>query len=298
MADSNLRNEFLGYLGVEKGLSKNSLSAYARDLDRFFESVENPSNLTSAVLENYVAGLRKSGLAESSIARAIVSIRNYMDFFCKEKNILNPIKDFHPPRIPKRLPKALTIEEVAMLIDSTFIEGDIMSLRDGAIAELLYATGGRVSEITNLNLSDVSKLENEEIVSIRLFGKGAKQRIVPVGKFAQSALDQYLVRVRPSLVKENRIDALFLNNHGRRLSRESVWKIIQRASERAGIKEKVSPHSLRHSFATHLLDGGADIRMVQELLGHSSVTTTQIYTLVTIDRLRENYAQSHPRAKR
>jgi integrase/recombinase XerD len=141
-------------------------------------------------------------------------------------------------------------------------------------------------------------LDGEAIVSIRLFGKGGKQRVVPVGKFAQAALDQYLVRVRPTLIKTNRVEALFLNAHGKRLSRESAWKIIQQAALRANIKENISPHGLRHSFATHLLDGGADIRMVQELLGHSSVTTTQIYTLVTVDKLRENYAQAHPRAKR
>jgi integrase/recombinase XerD len=298
MAKSNLRNEFLGHLAVEKGLSKNTLSAYTRDIDRFLNECPDPRDVSLPMLERYVASLRKSGLAESSIARAVVAIRNFIAFICKEENALNPIKDFQPPRIPKRLPKALSVENVVSLIEATEIEGEVITLRDRAIAEILYATGGRVSEIVGLNLSDVSKLEGDEIVSIRLLGKAGKQRVVPVGKFAQTALDQYLVRVRPALIKGSRVEALFLNAHGRRLSRESAWKIIQRAALRANLKESVSPHALRHSFATHLLDGGADIRMVQELLGHSSVTTTQIYTLVTVDKLRENYAQAHPRAKK
>jgi len=298
MAKSNLRNEFLGHLAVEKGLSKNTLSAYTRDIDRFLDVCAEPRDVSIPVIEKYVASLRKSGLAESSIARAVVAIRNFISFICKEESTLNPIKDYQPPRIPKRLPKALNVESVVALIEATEIDGEVMTLRDRAIAEILYATGGRVSEIVGLNIADVSKFDGDQIVSIRLFGKGNKQRVVPVGKFAQNALDQYLVRVRPSLVKENRVEALFLNAHGRRLSRESAWKIIQQAAIRANIKESVSPHALRHSFATHLLDGGADIRMVQELLGHSSVTTTQIYTLVTVDKLRENYAQAHPRAKK
>lgn len=297
MANSNLRNEFLGHLAVEKGLSKNTLSAYTRDIDRFLDVCAEPRNVSITIIEKYVASLRKSGLAESSIARAVVAIRNYIAFICKEEGALNPIKDYQPPRIPKRLPKAMSVADVTALIEATEVDGVVMTLRDRAIAELLYATGGRVSEIINLDVGDVSKLESDEVVSIRLLGKGNKQRVVPVGKFAQAALDQYLVRVRPTLTKEKRVDALFLNAHGRRLSRESAWKIIQQAAKRANIKADISPHALRHSFATHLLDGGADIRMVQELLGHSSVTTTQIYTLVTVDKLRENYAQAHPRAK-
>ena len=200
------------------------------------------------------------------------------------------------------MPKALSVSEISSLIDSSLIDGVLVTLRDRALIELLYATGGRVSEIINLDMSDISKLESGgehgEITSIRLFGKGNKSRVVPVGRFAQVALDQYLIRLRPSLAKEKRMDALFLNSHGTRLSRQSAWKIVQTAAMRADIKTEISPHALRHSFATHLLDGGADIRTVQELLGHSSVTTTQIYTLVTIDKLRETYAQAHPRALR
>ncbi len=298
MANSNYQEEFLAHLGVEKGLSKNTLSAYKRDISRFILENPDPREVTPVSLEDHVANLRKKGLKESSISRAVVAIRNYLDFASKEGEFFNPIKDFKPPRIPKRLPKALSIEEVTSLIDSSLIEGELITLRDRALLELLYATGGRVSEIVNLSMADVAKLDGGEITSIRLFGKGNKFRVVPVGKFAQTALDQYLIRLRPTLLKEKRNDAVFLNSRGGKLSRQSAWTIVQDSSRRAGLKTEISPHSLRHSFATHLLDGGADIRTVQELLGHSSVTTTQIYTLVTIDKLRESYSQAHPRAKK
>ncbi len=302
MAKTNLRDEFLSHLGVEKGLSKNTLNAYGRDISRFLLVFEDPRNITMMEMERYVGQLRGSGLQESSISRAVVAIRNYLAFLAREEGTLNPIKDFKPPRIPKRLPKAISIEEVTALIDNSLIEGKLITLRDRALIELLYATGGRVSEIVNLTVADISKLDAAHpqsggVTSIRLFGKGNKYRLVPVGRFAQEALDQYLVRLRPTLVKERRVDFLFLNGRGTRLSRQTAWNIVARAALRAGIKSEISPHSLRHSFATHLLDGGADIRTVQELLGHSSVTTTQIYTLVTIDKLRESYAQAHPRAR-
>ena len=298
MANSNYQEEFLAHLGVEKGLSKNTLSAYKRDISRFILDIPDPREVTPVSREEHVANLRQKGLQESSISRAVVAIRNYLDFASKEGEFFNPIKDFKPPRIPKRLPKALSIEEVTSLIDSSLIEGELITLRDRALLELLYATGGRVSEIVNLSMADVAKLDGGEITSIRLFGKGNKFRVVPVGKFAQTALDQYLIRLRPTLLKEKRNDAVFLNSRGGKLSRQSAWTIVQDSSRRAGLKTEISPHSLRHSFATHLLDGGADIRTVQELLGHSSVTTTQIYTLVTIDKLRESYSQAHPRAKK
>jgi integrase/recombinase XerD len=302
MANSNLRDEFLAHLGVEKGLSKNTLSAYGRDIERFLAHAPDPRNITMLGMEQYVAELRRSGLQESSISRSVVAIRNYLAFIAREEGSLNPIKDFKPPRIPKRLPKAISINEVTAIIENSLVDGELVTIRDRALVELLYATGGRVSEIVNLTLADISKLDLSDsdsggITSIRLFGKGNKYRLVPVGRYAQEALDQYLVRLRPALVKERRVDYLFLNNQGSRLSRQTAWKIVQNAALRAGIKNEISPHSLRHSFATHLLDGGADIRTVQELLGHSSVTTTQIYTLITIDKLRESYAQAHPRAR-
>jgi integrase/recombinase XerD len=300
-----LVGEYLSHLRVEKGLSKNTTSAYKRDLARFTVYLQSQSieidELSTSLMAEFVATLRGKGgsapLAESSISRAVVAIRNFYEFAAKEEGFLNPIKEFAPPKIPKRLPKALSIAEIESLISHAVYEGDLLSLRNVALIELLYATGGRVSELVSLTISDISKLGEEETLTIRLLGKGGKERIVPVGKFAQESLDQYLVRVRPSLLKERRSDSLFLNARGGVLTRQSAWSIVAKAADRAGIAQDVTPHSLRHSFATHLLDGGADIRVVQELLGHSSVTTTQIYTLVTIDRLRESYASAHPRSK-
>lgn len=304
-ATDALVREYISHLRVEKGLARNTTIAYERDLLRFsaFLAEENLSadQLTSPIMDEFVASLRgrggKAPLAESSISRAVVAIRNFYAFASREENFLNPIKEFNPPKIPKRLPKALSLQDVESLIANAHREADLISLRDVALVELLYATGGRVSEIISVKISDISKLGENETLAIRLRGKGGKERIVPVGKFAQQSLDQYLVRLRPTLLKERRNEALFLNARGTKLSRQSAWSIIDAAAKRAGLLEHVTPHSLRHSFATHLLDGGADIRVVQELLGHSSVTTTQIYTLVTIDRLRESYAQAHPRAR-
>ena len=304
-ATDALVREYISHLRVEKGLARNTTIAYERDLLRFsaFLAEQNlpVDKLTSPIMEKFVASLRgrggKAPLAESSISRAVVAIRNFYTFASREENFLNPIKEFNPPKIPKRLPKALSLQEVESLIANAHREADLISLRDVALVELLYATGGRVSEIISVKISDISKLGENETLAIRLRGKGGKERIVPVGKFAQQSLDQYLVRLRPTLLKERGNEALFLNARGTKLSRQSAWSIIDAAAKRAGLLEHVTPHSLRHSFATHLLDGGADIRVVQELLGHSSVTTTQIYTLVTIDRLRESYAQAHPRAR-
>ena len=298
--DFSLIREYLNHLTVERGLSKNTISAYKRDLERFFTFLDSQKVdsifLQEVHLTEYVALLRTKDLSESTISRSVVAIRNWMEFTSKEKNFINPIKDFKPPKSNLRLPKALKIEEVASLISAVSIGDSPSSLRDGAIVELLYGTGARISEIVELNVQDISKFDGDQVTALRLTGKGGKTRVVPIGKYAQSALDQYLIRVRPGMLKKQE-SALFLNARGTRLSRQSVWSMITSGAKSAGISTAVSPHSLRHSFATHLLDGGADIRVVQELLGHSSVTTTQIYTLVTIDKLRESYAQAHPRAK-
>ncbi|MEI8066086.1 MAG: site-specific tyrosine recombinase XerD [Actinomycetes bacterium] len=305
-ADNDRISEYLSHLAVEKALASNTLSSYSRDLVRFCEFLDAHSlgidSVTSEVMSEYVAWLRgknsgRAPLAESSIARAVVSVRNFYRFDAKESHRVDPIHDFHPPKIPKRLPKALTISEVNALIDGANRPSDPLSLRDVALVELLYATGGRISEIVGLALRDVSELAENGNLAIRLKGKGGKDRIVPVGSFARKALEDYLVRLRPVLVAAKRNDGLFLNQRGQRISRQSAWKIVTLAAQRAKISREVSPHSLRHSFATHLLDGGADIRVVQELLGHSSVTTTQIYTLITIDKLRESYSAAHPRAR-
>ncbi len=297
LANSQLR-EYLNFLIVERGLSKNTISSYARDLERFIADaeVDDFALITPVSVENHISRLRAKGLAESSIARAVVAIRNLVEFVCKERKSLNLIKDVKPPRVKGRLPKALSIAEVNDLIAATHSPSNPQALRETAIVELLYGTGARISEIVSLNVSDVMKIDGGEVANLRLTGKGGKVRVVPLGSFARAALDQYLVRIRPALINKDR-EALFLNDRGGRLSRQSMWTMVSEAAKRAQIPTEVSPHSLRHSYATHLLDGGADVRVVQELLGHSSVTTTQIYTLVTIDKLRENYANAHPRAK-
>ena len=309
-AIDGLVHQYLSHLAIERGLSKNTIAAYRRDLAKFsqflLESDLTLENLSHNDLDQFAAAMRVDSasalrLSESSISRAIVAVRNFVAFSAKEEKFLNQVALYKPPRIHKRLPKAITVEQVLSLISKAEREGDVISLRDVALVELMYATGARVSEITDLKVADIVKAMDGGdggIISIRLFGKGSKERIVPIGQFAQRALDQYLVRVRPSLVGSRRESALFLNQRGSKLSRQSAWQIIHDAAVRAGLGETISPHALRHSFATHLLDGGADIRVVQELLGHASVTTTQIYTLVTIDRLRESHASAHPRAKR
>ena len=297
LASSQIR-EYLNHLNVERGLSSNTLMAYERDLAKFLE-LEGLTDLLKSIsmqMESYIFQLRVRGLSESSIARNVVSIRNAVAFTCKEAHAPNPISGVKPPKSALRLPKSLTIKEITDLIDATKRGDDAHSLRATAIVELLYGTGARISEIVSLNLSDVMKIDGGEVFSVRLEGKGGKTRVVPLGGFAQRALDQYLVRVRPGLLRKER-QALFLNDRGTRLSRQTMWKIVSDAAQSADLTISVSPHALRHSYATHLLEGGADIRVVQELLGHSSVTTTQIYTLVTIDRIREEYALAHPRAR-
>ena len=296
-ANSQLR-EYLNHLIVERGLSKNTISAYRRDIERFISEgdVLDLTKVTSSELENFISHSRSRGLAESSVARSVVAVRNAVEFTCKEAKTLNNIKDIKPPKIKMRLPKALTISEIDSLLNTAKSSGNPDAIRESAILELLYGTGARISEVVLLNVSDVIKFDGGEVSSLRLTGKGGKTRVVPVGRFAREALDQYLVRVRPGLISKDR-EALFLNDRGGRLSRQSMWTIVSQTAKRANISVDVSPHSLRHSYATHLLDGGADVRVVQELLGHSSVTTTQIYTLVTIDKLRESYSSAHPRAR-
>jgi integrase/recombinase XerD len=211
------------------------------------------------------------------------------------------MKDVLSRKIPLRLPKALTISQVTQLIEAAVVSDDIVNLRNKAIFELLYSSGARVSEVVGLNLGDVMdmKTDDSQIRIVKLRGKGGKERVVPMGSYSVKALDDYLVRVRPSLVAKNskgKNEALFLNQRGSRISRQSAWQLVVDAAQRVGLADGISPHVFRHSFATHLLDGGADIRVVQELLGHASVTTTQIYTLITIDKIRESYAMAHPRA--
>ena len=289
--------EYLNHLVVERALSANTVSAYRRDLGKFMEFIllNSSEDFSEDLLSKFVAWLRGNGqLSESSISRAVVTVRNFSAFRAKELGLIDPIRNFAPPKIQQRLPKALSYESILELIGNVGRDANPMALRDAALIELMYGTGSRITEVLDLKVGDLDI--NDDALMVRLTGKGNKQRVVPVGSYARASVDAYVARLRPTLLKAKRSDFLFLNSRGSRLSRQSAWKIISEAAERLKI-EGVSPHSLRHSFATHLLDGGADIRVVQELLGHSSVTTTQIYTLVTIDRLRENYSSAHPRAK-
>ncbi|XVV08007.1 site-specific tyrosine recombinase XerD [Actinosynnema sp. CA-248983] len=282
---------FLDHLAVERGTSRNTLDSYGRDLRRYAEHLERESvgdleAVTSGHITAFAGALREEGLAESSVARALVTVRGLHRFAHREGiTTHDPARDVHPPTPPRRLPKALPVDDVLRLMDTPG------SLRDKALLELLYSTGARISEVVGLDVDDVDTAER----TVLLDGKGGKQRLVPVGRPALAALEAYLVRMRPSLAKRG-TPALFLNARGGRLSRQTAWQVLKTAAERAGIEAEVSPHTLRHSFATHLLEGGADVRVVQELLGHASVTTTQVYTLVTVNTLREVYATAHPRA--
>jgi len=305
MASDHLA-DFFNYLSIEKGLASNTITAYRHDLERFFHYLSiNQLEFDQIKVDDltiYVAWLRGMGntefkIGESSIARNVISLRSYYNYLAKEHKFNNLAANFKPPKIPKRLPKALSIEQILSMLN---IAGDdLISLRDKAMLELLYSTGARVSELINLNALDISTISNDGQVSttVKLKGKGGKERVVPLGSFAVKAVNDYLTRSRPSLLKVSTQRALFLNQRGGRLSRQSAWNVVAASASRAGLVEQVTPHSMRHSFATHLLDGGADIRVVQELLGHASVTTTQIYTLITVDKLRESYASAHPRSR-
>lgn len=300
---SSAIHDYLNYAAIEKGLSKNTISAYKLDLSKFAGYLETNEfgleDVDLKLMEQFLGYLRggsdlNSPNTESSNSRTIVTVRNLFKFIANEKKIVNPIKDFSPPKVPKRLPKALKVDEILKLIEAASVDKPELAKRNEALIEILYATGARISEVTELSLADIKELDNN--LTIKLYGKGGKERVVPVGNFARLSLENYLTSSRSYLLKGKDNQKVFLNTRGAGLSRQSAWEIIQNAAVRAGIESDVSPHSLRHSFATHLLDGGADIRVVQELLGHSSVTTTQIYTLVTIDKLRESYASAHPRA--
>lgn len=298
---------FLRQLAIERGLAKNTVSAYRRDLKVYLVFLEQSQTASFAdVSEQTVANYAQSlvqvrGLASSSVARMLAAVRGLHKYLLSENQVTQDVAaSVKPPKSSRRLPKAISVAEVERLLDAAgpaAESADSISsirVRDRALLELLYATGARVSEVVNLDLDDLV-----DPTLVRLFGKGAKERIVPVGGFAQRALQAYLVRIRPALASLGKgTPALFLNQRGGRLSRQSAWQIISDAASAAELQGEISPHTLRHSFATHLLEGGADVRVVQELLGHSSVATTQIYTLVTVDRLREIYATAHPRARK
>ena len=299
------RSSYLDQLRIERGLSSNSISAYSRDLGKFSEfltnSKRNFADLSTQDLTDFEVWLKSRKLALSSINRTLSAVKGFYKYAQLEFGISNPTLEIVSGKISRKLPKALSVDEITKLIESAKREGDPISLRDFAILELLYSSGARVSEIVGVNTTDISisQTSDGDVTVLKLRGKGSKERIVPLGKFAVAALEDYFTRTRPSLASKNSKSepALFLNSRGKRLSRQSAWQIVLDAAVATGLEGKVSPHVFRHSYATHLLDGGADIRVVQELLGHSSVTTTQIYTLITIDKVRESYSTAHPRAK-
>ena len=306
MKFDNALQSFLDHLTIERGLSSNSISAYRRDLAKFSVFLDREKldfeRLSEDEIISFEVWLKSLGMAVTSINRNISALKSFYKYLAQEFSTNNPVSAVASSKVPRRLPQALTIKEITSLIDSTKREGDPISLRDHAIIELLYGTGARVSEIVGIDINDFaqSDVEGNPITTLKLRGKGSKERIVPLGSFAKTALDEYLVRIRPNLLSKSKSSraetALFLNQRGSRLSRQSAWQMISDAADSTGLSGKVSPHVFRHSYATHLLDGGADIRVVQELLGHASVTTTQIYTLITIDKVREAYATAHPRA--
>ncbi len=291
---------YLRHISIERGLSDHTVAAYRRDLGGYIawlaeRGIEDSGDVSPELIAAFAAdrATAQPPVAASSLARLQSSVRGLHRFLAREGiEPADPSTRLRPPKQAQRLPKALTIDQVARLLEAPDRE-TVIGLRDRALLELLYATGARVSEVVQLDVDDVA---HGEVLRVR--GKGSKERIVPVGSYARAALDAYLTRARPELSRRGRATPrLFLGARGAPLSRQSAWLVIRDAAERAGLTAHVSPHTMRHSFATHLLQGGADVRVVQELLGHASVATTQIYTHVSVDALRDVYATSHPRAR-
>ena len=305
-AVSRAVQDYLSHVSVERGLADNTVRSYRRDLVRYAAFLDarelgEPKEIGEAQVLDFLGSLRTGdkdhvALSSASTARTIVAVRGFHKFMLREGLIdVDASAAVKPPTPAKRLPKALPLEDVEALLAAAGGPGTTLAKRDKALLEVLYGTGARISEAIGLDVDDL----DFEGGSVLLKGKGSKQRIVPLGSYAQEALRDYLTVSRPTLTSaKGSGPAVFLNARGGRLSRQSAWTVLTKAAERAGIRTAVSPHTLRHSFATHLLDGGADVRVVQDLLGHASVTTTQIYTLVTVEKLREIYATAHPRAQR
>ena len=301
---------YLDHLSVEKGLALNTLTSYRRDLNRYLgflatAGVSDFGEISEATVAEFLVHLREGdtdhqALSATSSARTVVAVRGFHKFAVSDGlTELDPASGVKPPTPAKRLPKALPLSDVEAILEAAGAAGTTLALRDQALLEVLYGTGARISEAVGLDVDDLDPVDG----TVLLRGKGGKQRLVPLGSYARDAVEAYLVRGRTELVSAGSgatgapAGALFCNSRGGRLSRQSAWAVLVKTADRAGVTRDVSPHTLRHSFATHLLDGGADVRVVQELLGHASVTTTQVYTLVTVDNLREVFATSHPRAQ-
>jgi integrase/recombinase XerD len=294
----NMVDGFLSHLALERGFSPNTLESYSRDLLRFLDFLEEAGvagleQVSPMHIQLHLARLHREGLGSRSVARHLAALRSLFKYLVREKALAaNPTTSVPSPRLGRSLPKALSREEVGRLLDAVHEKGPI-KLRDRAILELLYGTGVRISELVGMDMAQVSLVTGTLVVR----GKGGKERVVPMGEYAMEALKAYLDKGRPGLGKTRSSQALFLNREGKRISRQGVWKMLRACASRAGIPRAVSPHMLRHSFATHLLEGGADLRAIQELLGHSDISTTQIYTHVARARLKEIHRQYHPRGR-
>jgi len=294
-----LLNSYLEYLSVEKGLAKNTIESYKRDLANFLSFLrKNYDNnldvnfVSTTVIISYLLKMQKSGKANSSISRACAAIRSFFQFLLKE-NIINkdPTGNLDVPKLEHRLPKVLTIKEVENLLLQPNTATPL-GIRDRSILELMYSTGIRASELLSLHIDNV----NLEAGFLRCIGKGSKERIIPVSNIALEYLTLYLSDARKQLLNGRETKILFINRQGKAITRQGLWKIIKKYSKKAGISQRVTPHTLRHSFATHLLENGADLRAVQEMLGHADISTTQIYTHLTRNKLKEVYDNTHPRA--
>ncbi|MFZ5641813.1 MAG: site-specific tyrosine recombinase XerD [Bacillota bacterium] len=292
-----LVDEFIHYLAVERGLAENTMDSYHRDLANYHEflareKIMDIQKTTKTHVMAYLLSLQKSDRATATISRHLAALKSFYHFLLRERRIdKDPTANLESPKLEKKLPRVLSVDEVELLLKQPKT-ADPAGLRDKAMLELLYATGIRVTELITLNVDHI----NLEVGFIRCFGKGSKERIVPLGSVARKYVGEYLQRGRVKLIKVKAEQALFVNHHGRRLTRQGFWKIIKKYARAAGIAKDITPHTLRHSFATHLLENGADLRSVQEMLGHADITTTQIYTHLTKGRLREIYAKTHPRA--
>ncbi len=286
-----LIEEFLRYLLIDKGYSNNTISSYKEDLEKFlkFNKSKDINEINNNDLKEYVKYLNDENLNEKSISRNISCLKSFYKFLVVEKYVNNnPSDSVIMPKLKRSLPKTLTENEVIDLLDIKLT--DTFSYRNKAMLELLYATGLRVSELVNLKLQDVDL--NDDIV--RTFGKGNKERIIPFGDYAKKYLEKYIYEYRSLMLKDKICEYLFLNNHGNKMTRQGFFKIIKKIAKEKGIEKDLSPHTLRHSFASHLLKYGADLRTIQELLGHSDISTTQIYTHITNEQLKKNYKDFHP----
>jgi len=289
--------EYMNYLAVEKGLAKNTLDSYRRDLQKFIAFLHNqkltdPGQVKSSEITRFIGDLKSGQSATSTISRMLASIRSFFNYLLEEGIVkTNPALELESPRIEKKLPRVLTTDEINSLLDQPKTS-ECKGLRDKAMLELLYASGIRVSELIDLNLSDF----DPRVGYLRCKGKGQKERIVPIGSVAIGYVNDYMNSAREKLCKNNGEAALFVNHHGSRMTRQGFWKLLKKYAHNSGIETEITPHTIRHSFATHLLENGADLRSVQEMLGHSDISTTQIYTQVTRKKIREIYDKAHPRA--